>query len=216
MGDYLAMEQLEAGMLELTVLQAMRLKGRLSPDAAAACAAASVADVRVVLDQLEASGFAVAAGTALRLTPQGRDRLATLLDDERGSVDHGELTRCYDEFDEVNSELKSVVSDWQLRDPQTPNDHSDAGYDAAVLARLAALHERFAPLLDRVVATTPRLAPYRNRFRAAIEKVLAGEHGFVARPIADSYHTVWFELHEELIGLLGRSRAEEAAAGRAG
>jgi hypothetical protein len=26
---------------------------------------------------------------------------------------------------------------------------------------------------------------------------------------------VWFEFHEELIGLLGRTRAEEAAAGRA-
>jgi hypothetical protein len=31
----------------------------------------------------------------------------------------------------------------------------------------------------------------------------------------DSFHTVWFELHEDLIGLLGRTRAEEAAAGRA-
>jgi pyruvate,orthophosphate dikinase len=32
----------------------------------------------------------------------------------------------------------------------------------------------------------------------------------------DSYHTVWFELHEDLIGLAGLSRADEAAAGRAG
>ncbi len=31
----------------------------------------------------------------------------------------------------------------------------------------------------------------------------------------DSYHTVWFELHEELIALSGLTREDEAAAGRA-
>ena len=30
----------------------------------------------------------------------------------------------------------------------------------------------------------------------------------VAAPIKDSYHTVWFELHEELIVLSGRERTE--------
>ncbi len=33
--------------------------------------------------------------------------------------------------------------------------------------------------------------------------------------MVDSYHTLWFELHEELIQALGRTRADEAAAGRA-
>ena len=37
----------------------------------------------------------------------------------------------------------------------------------------------------------------------------------MAHPLRDSYHTVWFELHEELIRLSGRNRASEAAAGRA-
>jgi pyruvate,orthophosphate dikinase len=31
----------------------------------------------------------------------------------------------------------------------------------------------------------------------------------------DSYHTIWFELHEELISLMGRTRQGEALAGRA-
>jgi hypothetical protein len=31
----------------------------------------------------------------------------------------------------------------------------------------------------------------------------------------DSYHTVWFELHEELIAARGLSREEEAKAGHA-
>jgi hypothetical protein len=30
----------------------------------------------------------------------------------------------------------------------------------------------------------------------------------------DSYHTIWFQFHEELIEMAGRTRAEEAAEGR--
>ncbi|HEY0448714.1 hypothetical protein [Actinophytocola sp.] len=202
-------------MLELTLLQAMRLKGRLSADAAAACVGMSADDTRSALDRLVAEGHAAVAGAAFRLAPGGRERLAALLDEERAAVDQEALTRAYADFDEINTDLKNLITAWQLRDPGTPNDHSDAAYDAEVLDRLAALHERFTPLLDRVAAAAARLAPYRTRFGTAIDKVRAGDHTFVARPIADSYHTVWFELHEELIGLLGRTRAEEAAAGRA-
>ena len=61
----------------------------------------------------------------------------------------------------------------------------------------------------------PRLAPYPDRFSAAIEKVKDGDHSWIAKPIADSYHTVWFEFHEELIAALGLSREAEAASGRA-
>jgi pyruvate,orthophosphate dikinase len=30
----------------------------------------------------------------------------------------------------------------------------------------------------------------------------------LASPLKESYHTVWFELHEELIALSGRQRTE--------
>jgi pyruvate,orthophosphate dikinase len=34
----------------------------------------------------------------------------------------------------------------------------------------------------------------------------------MASPLKDSYHTVWFEYHEELIALCGRNRLEEERA----
>jgi pyruvate,orthophosphate dikinase len=107
-----------------------------------------------------------------------------------------------------------MVTDWQQKDGE-PNDHTDEDYDAAVLERLDGVHERFAPIMERVSATAPRLASYAPRFEHALEQVRAGDHAWFLRPIIDSYHTVWFELHEELIVLSGLSRAEEAAAGRA-
>ena len=43
----------------------------------------------------------------------------------------------------------------------------------------------------------------------------AATAAIVASPRVDSYHGVWFELHEDLILLAGRTRADEVAAGRA-
>jgi len=202
-------------MIDLLLLQAMRLKGRLDAEAAAACGAIEVSEAQARLDELVAVGHAKRAGTAVRITPEGRERLAALLEEERATLDRAALQRCYDRFTEVNGELKAIITAWQMKDAQTPNDHTDPEYDRGVLARLTELHGRFAPLLGEIVAAVPRLKPYAGRFERAITRIQEGDHSFVARPIADSYHTVWFELHEELIGLLGLSRAEEAAAGRA-
>jgi len=125
------------------------------------------------------------------------------------------LEAVYDDFHHVNSLLKEVVTSWQLRG-EAPNDHSDAAYDAAVVDRLLdEVDGAFRPLLARMTALAPRLGGYGPRFDAAVAALRAGDTTYLARPMIDSYHTLWFELHEELIGLLGRTRLDEAAAGRA-
>lgn len=200
--------------LELAVLQALRLKGRADITVVSTCAGTDVAATQSVLDTLLARELAQ-GGPAYRLTPAGRDALVALLDAERPGVDHAALAAAYHDFDEVNTGLKTAVTAWQLIGGTTPNDHTDAAYDAGVIEQIYAVDAAFAPLLARIVALAPRLAPYSTRFATAIAKLKEGEHTYVARPILDSYHTVWFEFHEELIALLGRTRAEEAAAGRA-
>jgi hypothetical protein len=49
----------------------------------------------------------------------------------------------------------------------------------------------------------------------ALGKVKNGETAWLARPLIDSYHTVWFELHEELISAVGLTREEAARSGDA-
>jgi pyruvate,orthophosphate dikinase len=56
---------------------------------------------------------------------------------------------------------------------------------------------------------------YGARLTRAVEAATAGDARFVASPRVDSYHGIWFELHEDLIQLAGRTRAEEVEAGRA-
>ncbi len=67
----------------------------------------------------------------------------------------------------------------------------------------------------RSTAGCPRLADYGVRLRRAIDAAKAGDGRFVASPRVDSYHGAWFELHEDLIQLAGRTREDETAAGRA-
>jgi pyruvate,orthophosphate dikinase len=84
-----------------------------------------------------------------------------------------------------------------------------------VLDRLPDIHARVTPVVDRLGDLVPRLAPYSTRLAAASARVQAGDSDWLLKPLIDSYHTVWFELHEELISVCGLTRLDEAAAGRA-
>ena len=88
------------------------------------------------------------------------------------------------------------------------NDHSDADYDHKVIDRLGALHERVEPILDAFAAEVPRLSRHNDRLNAAVDRVFAGEKDYVSGVRVDSYHTVWFELHEDLLRILDTERDE--------
>lgn len=192
---------------ELAVLQTARFKGRLAPEVAAAACGVTREAAEALLASACAAGHLREDG---KLTPAGRARLTELLAAERASLADGALAEHYRGFAPHNAELKAIVSAWQLRDG-APNDHADDAYDRAVIARLECLHGEFAPWLATATTLAPRLTPYPDRFAAALHRIRAGESTYVARPIADSYHTVWFELHEDLVGMLGHDRCVEDA-----
>ncbi|MBX7454694.1 MarR family transcriptional regulator [Mycolicibacterium sp. 3033] len=164
-------------------------------------------------DRLAAAGL-LTGSTTVRLTPQGRARLGSLLAAERAGADAAALSDVYRGFCAVNADVKAVVTDWQLQDGR-PNDHADADYDAAVIDRLDRIHERVVPLIDRAAAQLPRLQSYRVRLEHALRRVHAGERQWFSHPLIDSYHSVWFALHEELLTATGLTRTAEARAGRA-
>lgn len=200
-------------MNDVKVLQAVRLKGRVKPADLAATVDADPHEVARTVDELTEAGLLV-SGTTLKLTEDGRMRLSELLSQERSGIDEQIIAGCYDEFRGVNGDFKALISDWQLKDGE-PNTHEDAEYDAAVLGRLDGVHERVTPILTAAAAELPRLGHYSTKLAAALDKVQAGEAAWLTRPIIDSYHTVWFELHEELIYAAGLTREDEAKAGHA-
>jgi hypothetical protein len=174
------------------------------------------AEITELVERLTASGL-LTGGATLRISPEGRARLDALLAEERRGVDPAAMAAAYREFGPVNAEFKSVVTDWQLKGGPhgTPNTHDDPEYDAAVLARLDGVHARVTPILEAVATQVPRLGAYSTKLVAALDKVKAGDTAWLSRPLIDSYHTVWFELHEELIGAVGMTREEAARSGDA-
>ena len=200
-------------MSELTVLQAVRLKGRVTEADLVATLGEDAADVAATLAQLTATGLLV-EGKTFRISAEGRERLNALLANERSGVDQNALAETYGDFRVVNNEFKALVSDWQIKDGQ-PNSHDDAEYDAAILNRLDNLHQQVLPIAAAITTLLPRLSAYAAKLNSAVDKVKAGDTTWFTRPIMDSYHTVWLELHEELIGASGLSREEEARAGYA-
>jgi pyruvate,orthophosphate dikinase len=194
------------------------VKGYATPEMAAAALLATPDDVSAVLDRLVADGLVELSAGAFRLTADGkaigRERMAA----DAARAGDGTAERALDEFLTLDGRMKETVTAWQMRTvdgTQTFNDHSDAAYDAGVLADLDALHQGAAAWARPLESALPQLALYRKRLDRAVAAAMAGDHRYVASPRVDSYHGVWFELHEELILLAGRNRADEVAAGRA-
>jgi hypothetical protein len=192
----------------LPLLMTLRVQGIASPERVAT-ALGRPCD--------EDLGAAVAEGLAVErsgrvpgfvLTAEGSDALDKLLAAE-GLRGNEELTEAYERFLALNRRVLELSSDWQLRRErgvEAPNDHSDADYDASVIGRLGELHDRSRVCLDKIAGPAPRFAPYRSRLDACVDRLLRGDRKAFTAPMAESYHTVWFELHQDLLLTLGLER----------
>jgi pyruvate,orthophosphate dikinase len=200
------------------VIRVLVVKGYAGPDAIATALRCSQEDAAATLDRLVADGLAEMAAGSFRLTADGKSIGQEWItqDTARWGVDNA--LAALDAFLVLDHRMKDTVTAWQMRvvdGAQAYNDHSDPVYDADVLTRLAALHADASAWLAPLVAGLPRLGAYGDRLEHAAAMAAAGDGKYVASPRVDSYHSIWFELHEDLILLAGRNRAEEVAAGRA-
>ncbi len=200
------------------ILRALLVKGFALPDQLAVALGSTPGQMAEAVDRLSANGFVQASAGSFRLSDEGRAVATGLLAKDTVRWGHDAANRALDAFVALDGRMKATVTAWQMRavdGVQTYNDHADAAYDAGVLAGLAALHEDARAWLVPCVAGLPRLATYLARLDLAARRASEGDGKYVASPRVDSYHGVWFELHEDLIRLAGRTREAEVAAGRA-
>ena len=147
------------------------------------------------------------------LTAEGRRHGQQLLRSEvatSGALAH--IEACYRRFLPLNAELLRVCTDWQTQvvdGEHVPNDHRDTERDAAVLARLDSLHGAAIPVLEDLGGASGRFATYGERLDRAHQHVRDGRTEWIAKPTVDSYHGVWFELHEHLLVTLDLDRSTE-------
>lgn len=166
--------------------------------------------------QLETNGLAARKGEFLVLTGEGRDahmRWALL---DEGTEEHEVARRAYEGFLPLNQELLKICHDWQVLPGGALNDHRDPKYDWDVIDRIEALDERAGPIVRRLGRAVDRFGEYRSRLRSARRQLADGEHEWLASPRCDSYHTVWMQLHEDLLAALGIKREDEPGHSAAG
>jgi hypothetical protein len=199
--------------LDLLALHGLAVKKAGGPEAVAAILGADEAGVAAALEAAVEAGRAAGAKGTFMVTPAGREWL-----DERYPEAFADFradpagTETYERFERINRALLELFTDWQMMPSgggeRVPNDHSDADYDHGIVDRLGAQHERAEKVIDRFAELQPRMSVYRERLDEAHDKTLAGDLDFVSGVRIDSYHTVWFELHEDLLRMLGREREE--------
>jgi len=185
--------------LDLALLMALRVRGRADAAHVARVAGCGEADAAAALGSAQARGAVapLAHGDpgVMTLTEAGRGELARLLAAE--SLDRAALAARYERFLEVDRDLKQATTTWQL----AADDRKARAQDAVMT--VAAVAGGVASSLAQVA---PRLAPYPARIAVAAGAIATGDARFVASPRVDSLHQVWFELHEDLLVTLGRSR----------
>jgi hypothetical protein len=199
------------------VLLGLRVVGSADADRlveAVRAMSSQTVEVPALLGRLESAGLVEERRGRWRLTDEGRAEGERLLRIELDSADaRSDVTNAYARVLDLNGPLLRVCTDWQLRDANPSslifNDHTDEQFDQAVLARHARIHERAVLVCDDLTRNLDRFGCFAVRFNGAFDRIISGDAAALDAPTPDSYHSVWFQLHENLIATLGVDRSKE-------
>ena len=197
---------------DLLVLHALRCIGFAGLARVAAATGLPESDVESELIDLAVAGLVThVAGDfgGWGLTEAGRAVDAERIADELETAGtRTAVAEAYDGFLVLNPELLDLCTAWQTRSVDgvvTTNDHSDPVYDARVLDRLTDFDQRAEVVCADLSAAMLRFQRYRVRLADALARARSGALDYVTDSTA-SYHTVWFQLHEDLLATLGIPR----------
>jgi pyruvate,orthophosphate dikinase len=112
-------------------------------------------------------------------------------------------------FKELDSDLKKVLTMWQIMPDGSLNVHEDHEYDFEVIERLLSIHDRLCDLFNddyRMECEFNGLLTYLSDAISAIDE---GQLEFIVGTSVNSYHNLWRELHEDLLCTLGIAREEQ-------
>jgi len=188
------------------VLHALRIKGRATTEELGGVLDADVGATEERLRALEADGLAVERTSGRRpgwmLTAEGRDAHAAQTHDILGDDARARLVEEYKAFLRVNDRTKDACTTWQTT--------SDDARRVELLAELHDVQAQVAPVLERSGRVVTRFGRYGERLAAALERA-GSDPRYVVSHLVDSYHTVWFECHEDFLVTLGRDRHDEGS-----
>ena len=194
------------------VLHGLAVKKNGSAEAVAGLIGLAPERVSAVLNELVSRGRVTELQGRFMLSPASRMALEAEYSRYYGELrSNAEFVAAYESFERINGQLKVLISEWQtieVAGEMIANDHTNAEHDQKIIDRLGELHERADVVLGRLGRHLLRLQVYRDKLLQALERSEDGEIEWVSGARIESYHTVWFELHEDLLRLIGRERVE--------
>jgi pyruvate,orthophosphate dikinase len=211
-------EESDVSLDKETLVRVLHIKGFATPGGLAPVVLSNPATVAPLLESMNDEGLLKMMGEMYQLSEEGKNLGERLMEEDRSNWSTEGATAALDDFLDLDGRMKEIVTSWQMREVDGEpvlNDHTDEGYDKAVLDELVKLHAEATDWLAPLIPELQRLDTYRIRLIRAAEEIAEGNHSYIASPHIDSYHNIWFELHEDLIQLAGRTREGETEAGRA-
>jgi DNA-binding transcriptional ArsR family regulator len=197
-------ERQEAEMDE--VLHALGIKGRASLEELAAVLGSRPSATELWLRELDAAGLVTQRLAGRRpgwmLSPTGRAAYTSQCWESVSPDARARLVAEYRSFLRINTRAKTACSAWQTT--------TDGQRRAELIWELDEIHEQVAPVLNRSGEIVERFARYGVRLGEALLRA-HDDPRYVVSPSVDSFHTVWFECHEDFLVTLGRSRHEEGS-----
>jgi hypothetical protein len=189
-----------------SVLQSLRLKGRATAEEIATSIGANTNEVTNELQLLAQEHLVVERTSGKRpgwmLTGEGREMYDATLTNMRTPDVIELLTQTYQDFLQLNAQVKELCAQWQATD-------DDAGR-FEVIDELHEIQDKVSPSLTSAGELVPRFGAYATRLAGALTRSVE-DHRYVVSPSVDSYHTVWFECHEDYLLMLGKSREHEGS-----
>jgi hypothetical protein len=185
---------------EFEVLQAIRTRGFATVEQISISSGIPAERVREVVATSEEKGFVkqrTGRITGASLTPVGRARLLLVTEAAVTADQHAVITSAYDVFLGPNRAFKAIASSWQIDQDLT-----------TTLSGLSPVHHDVAAVIAQAATAQPRFGLYRQRLDHALEQFRNGNTDALARPMVESYHDIWMELHEDLLATLGRARTD--------
>lgn len=182
---------------DLAVLQVLRVRGASSADD---------------LDRALGEDAAARLTTLADAGSVSRDSSNRWHLTERGRVEHedasaaarprviGVVQPVLERFLPYDEKVKRLCTLWQETDP------GDSARRWDILGDLDDIACAIAPALDCMADRLPRFPAYACRLHHAIDRARDGDARYVASPLVDSFHSVWFEFHEDLLISLGLRR----------
>lgn len=185
----------------LRILRPIVFAGALEgPEALVACEQDGLAEQLVVLrgagliEDLELL-VPTDAGTAALEQWYANDR-AAIPEDERDAI--------IDRFRPLDIEVKRLSTAWL-----DAEDKDDWDARMAVIEGLGALQQNTRSFVLAHQHQAPRWTEFADRLQTALDAVLEGDTDYVVSVRHPSYHTIWFEFHEDLLRTLERKRDAE-------